>query len=44
MTTAMSVATRTCDSVSIASAHTPVMPIAPSITNVVIAGRSPETL
>ena len=43
ITTAISVATSTCESVSIASAQTPVTPIAPSITKVVIAGRSPET-
>ena len=39
----MAVATRTCDSVSIASAQTPMTPISASIANVVIAGRRPET-
>ena len=40
--TAMIVATRTWESVSIASAQTPMKPIRASMKNVVIAGRSPE--
>ena len=39
----MSVATSTCESVSIASAQTPTKPMRPSMKNVVIAGRRPET-
>ena len=42
MITASSVDTSTCDSVSMASAHTPSTPIRTSITSVVRAGRRPE--
>ena len=41
ITTASTVATSTCESVSIASAHTPMTPIHASIRNVVTAGRRP---
>ena len=40
--TAMIVATRTWESVSIASVQTPMNPIRASMKNVVIAGRRPE--
>ena len=41
--TAKTVATSTCESVSIARAHTPSTPIEASITSVVTAGRRPLT-
>jgi hypothetical protein len=40
-TTAMPVATSTCEAVSMAGSQTPMTPIRASMRNVVIAGRSP---
>ena len=41
ITTVIAVATSTCDAVSIAVAHSPITPIAPSRTNAHTAERSP---
>ena len=41
MTTAIAVATSTCEKVSIASGHSPRKPISANISAVVIAGRRP---
>ena len=41
ITTAIAVATSTCEKVSIASCHSPIAPISANISAVVTAGRSP---
>ena len=41
ITTAMAVATSTCEAVSMPGSHTPITPIAASIRSAVIAGRIP---
>ena len=43
ITTVRTVATSTCDAVSIAELHSPITPISASIRNVVIAERRPLT-